>query len=392
MTSNGVAGRRPLRADYVAAHQLLSELREIARALPSGLDEIGLGQSLLQQLNGKADFDHAGLFTLTANGRLVLLTTFGGGLNWDPSVDASKWRSILDSGRGSLVTIGTAGQTAGRSTALLPLRIGDRGTGLVVIEREGAPWPARSLDTAQDVVDAGALQLDTGRLFSDIRTLATMEERHRMAREIHDGIAQDVASLGYLVDEIAAATPDSGTREQVQQLRTELSRIVSELRLSIFDLRSDVQADTGLGATLSSYVQRVGTASGMTVHLVLDESTQRLGVAAETELLRIAQEAIANARRHAQARNLWVTCRVHPPNAFLRIVDDGQGLGSPRNDSYGLEIMRERAARLGAQLTVRDRDGGGTVVETLLDGTDAFPIGADQRTGRDDGGDHSPDS
>lgn len=367
MASSGTSGRRPRRSDYVAAHQLLSELREVARALPSGLDEIGLGQTLLQQLRARIDFDQAGLYTLTANDRLILLTGLGGPLSWDANSNAHQWRSVLLTGRRALSPSASQSESGQTATALLPLRVGARATGIVVMERDREPWTDSYLDGAQDIVDAGALQLDTGRLFSEIRTLATMEERHRMAREIHDGIAQDIASLGYLVDEIAAAAPDSQLRAQATQLRGELSRIVSELRLSIFDLRSDVQAETGLGATLSSYVQRVGTASGMTVHLVLDESSHRLGVAAETELLRIAQEAIANARRHAQARNLWVTCRIHPPNAFLRVVDDGQGLGSPRNDSYGLDIMRERAARLGARLTVRDREGGGTVVEAVLD-------------------------
>ena len=74
-------------------------------------------------------------------------------------------------------------------------------------------------------------------------------------------------------------------------------------------------------------MRSVGTGSGLTVHLVLDESAYRLPIEAETELLRVAQEAITNARKHARARNLWVTCRVDPPRAFLRIADDGKGLG-----------------------------------------------------------------
>jgi hypothetical protein len=118
----------------------------------------------------------------------------------------------------------------------------------------------------------------------------------------------------------------------------------------------------------------VGAGSGLTVHLVLDESAHRLTIEAETELLRIAQEAVTNARKHARAKNLWVTCRVDPPRAFLRVADDGDGLGSPRLDSYGLEIMRERAVRLGASLAIRNRVGGGTVVEvTVGPGTTVTP-------------------
>ena len=64
--------------------------------------------------------------------------------------------------------------------------------------------------------------------------------------------------------------------------------------------------------------------------------------------------------------------RVDPPRAFLRVADDGKGLGSPRTDSYGMEIMRERTSRVGAGLTVRNRVGGGTVVEVTL-GSNARP-------------------
>jgi len=142
--------------------------------------------------------------------------------------------------------------------------------------------------------------------------------------------------------------------------------MVTELRLSIFDLRSDVAPATGLGAALSSYVRGVGTDSELTVHLVLDESNTRLSIEAESEILRIAQEAVTNARRHSQARNLWVTCRVDPPRAFLRVADDGRGMGKARSDSYGMEIMRERATRIGAGLSIRQRVGGGTVVEVVL--------------------------
>jgi len=179
-------------------------------------------------------------------------------------------------------------------------------------------------------------------------------------------VAQEVAALGFVVDDLTARSDDPEVREDLRALRDELTRIVSELRLSIFDLRSDVQPSAGLGAALTSYVRSVGTGSSLTVHLVLDESPYRLPIEAETELLRVAQEAITNARKHARARNLWVTCRVDPPRAFLRVADDGRGMGTARNDSFGLEIMRERSARLGASLTVRQRVGGGTVVEVSL--------------------------
>ncbi len=353
---------------YGAAHLLLSQLREVARALPTGLDEVSLGQTLLLNLRSETPYDRAALYTMNDQHRLLALTIIGTDrVEWDPETTDNRWAQAIatrqwSAGCGSL----TDPHNSDAAGAVLPLRLDDRSIGVVAIERDGPVWSGESLDAAQSIMDGAALQVDTGRLFSEVRVLATMEERRRLAREIHDGIAQEVASLGYAVDAITADVGDDRQREQLQQLRVELTRIVNELRLSIFDLRSDVAPDTGLGAALSSYVRQVGMTSGLTVHLVLDESSQRLAVAAETELLRIAQEAVTNVRKHSQAANLWVTCRVAPPTAFLRIADDGQGRGSPRIDSYGLEIMSERASRLGAKFSVRDRVDGGTVVEVTV--------------------------
>jgi signal transduction histidine kinase len=168
------------------------------------------------------------------------------------------------------------------------------------------------------------------------------------------------------MDDMAYRAGTEEQRQALQSLRADLTRIISELRLSIFDLRSEVHASTGLGAALSDYVRTVGASSDLTVHLVLDESPHRLRTEAEAELLRIAQEAITNVRKHARAENLWVTCRIRPPHAMLRIEDDGLGLRRARADSYGMEIMRERARRLGADLVVSERDGGGTVVSMTM--------------------------
>ncbi|MDP3971817.1 MAG: sensor histidine kinase [Candidatus Nanopelagicales bacterium] len=361
---------------YLAAHELLSQLAQLSRALPAGLDEIRLAQVLLEQIALETPYDRAAFYSVNDLDHLVPVTTLGADhLKWE-SRDVARSAEDLAPGRsGRTIDLTPKSQPAsarpnsgpnpGSFAAILPAWVGDRRIGVAVIERDNGPWTVDQLAAAERTVADAAIQLDAGRLFSDVRALATAEERRRLAREIHDGVAQEIASLGYQADDIAAGCPDPRTEQAIRALRRELSRVVTELRLSIFDLRADVQADGGLGAALSSHVRQVGAASGLTVHLVLDESSRRLGSAAETELFRIAQEAITNARRHSSAENLWVTCRVHPPQALLRVADDGQGLGSARIDSYGLDIMQERARRMGAQFTVRDREGGGTVVEVV---------------------------
>ncbi|MBA2774422.1 MAG: hypothetical protein H0U36_10325, partial [Nocardioidaceae bacterium] len=257
------------------------------------------------------------------------------------------------------------GRASHRFRACLPMLVGARVIGVVVVDGPESV-PAADLSLAQATLDDDAVRLESAVLFSDVRALATVEERSRLAREIHDGIAQEIASLGYLVDDLARDQCNQRHQDGLKDLRNELTRLVTELRLSIFDLRSGVSSNDGLGSVLGDYVRAVGKSSSMTVHLSLEESPRRLRLDVETELLRIAQEAVTNARKHARAVNLWVTCRVEPPFAEVRIEDDGRGAVRTRDDHYGLHIMKERASRINAVLTFADRLGGGTVVSAVL--------------------------
>jgi signal transduction histidine kinase len=262
-----------------------------------------------------------------------------------------------------------SGNREARHRIVLPLRIGNRMIGVAVSSGVAAP-DSGTVSALMHEVDAHSMRLDTALVFDEIRTMATADERQRLAREIHDGIAQEVASLGYVVDHMASTTRDPTVAQGLRDLRKELSRVVADLRLSIFDLRSDVSATNGLGSALSDYVRQVGAKSDLTVHLTLNEAPTRLAPAVEAELLRIAQEAVTNARKHASARNLWVDCWTDPPRASLTIRDDGQGISGRRDDSYGISIMRERAQRIDASLEVTSESEPdkprGTVVQVKV--------------------------
>lgn len=354
---------------YAAAYRLLSQLRPVARQLSVGLDPGTIAQGLLQTLKDVHDFERGAVFVRTGAGRLVPMAFIGASrIDWEVDISADgpfaeAWLSQRPQ-RLSRQLSGTPG-----SALVIPLVIGLRTFGLVGFETVRHTLGPADAAQAARLVEDSALRLETALLFDDVRDLATAEERRRVAREIHDGIAQELSYLGYFVDGLAAEAR-SGTTEdiesQLQQLRTEITRIVSELRMSIFDLRSEVDVHGGLGAALSEYVRTVGRQSGLTVHTSLAESANRLPAETEAELLRIAQEAITNARKHAEAENLWVSLSVDPPRALLRIEDDGRGLGRARSDSYGLQIMRERAKRLRTNVDVVPREPRGTIVEVSL--------------------------
>jgi len=364
----GIQSRSPTNESYAAAYRLISQLRTVSRQLSSGLDAVSIGQSLLQSLRAKVLFECGVVYTRTRGGRLVPLAFEGcDRVDWEASLSGDSLFGEVWSTQQPMTRATSFTGAPGTWSTVLPLRIGLRTFGVVAIEsRDDRAVTPADLRDCMSITDEAALRLETALLFNEVRSIATAEERRRLAREIHDGIAQELASLGYVVDDLRARARGSDLEQPLRDLRTEITRIISELRLSIFDLRSEVQPNIGLGAALSDYVRSVGAASAMVVHLELDESPQRLSSESEAELLRIAQESVTNARKHAGANNLWVACHVDPPYAFLRVEDDGRGLGTRRVDSFGIEIMRERANRLGGQLTVGERTAGGTFVEVVV--------------------------
>ena len=123
--------------------------------------------------------------------------------------------------------------------AVVPLRGAQQTLGYCVLV--GVPrWTHELDERALEVADEFAVRLDTAVLFDDVRALATAEERNRIAREMHDGVAQEIVGLGYLVDEIESISDQAQTRELATALRAEITRLVSEIRFSIFDLRHEV--------------------------------------------------------------------------------------------------------------------------------------------------------
>ncbi|MBO4209593.1 GAF domain-containing sensor histidine kinase [Micromonospora echinofusca] len=360
---------------YAEATRLLTQLRSVARQLPGAtLDPGGISEHLLEELRTVARADRAAVLSASGGGRLVVLAQVG--------VDRVDWETTLDAD--SAIADAWASQqpqTAHRSQArshrggevsalVVPLVAGVRTVGLVTLEADAAnAYPAPVVSRVTALTRPAALRLEAALLFDEVRSLATNEERQRLAREIHDGVAQELVMVGYGIDNALATVHSDAeeTEEALRTLRAEVTRVITELRLSLFELRSEVDRHGGLAAAIAEYARTVGASGGLRVHLSLDESTARLPAATEAELLRIAQEAVTNARKHAGATNLWVTCEVDPPYAQIEVSDDGQGIADQRPDGrYGLAIMAERAERIRGRLEIRPRQPSGTTVAVVL--------------------------
>jgi len=330
-------------ASYRSAVGLIRRLEALSGKLSGGLDAVGIAEQIMAEANSAVATRSAGVFVRTATGAMAPLRysvgTQPGAMAWADPLSAKCWEYEAMTLRDQHVAI--------------PLVANDEMIAVLVLDTLHTIEPRAALDL-RSRLGRHAVQLQAALLFGRVRDAAMSQERQRIAREVHDGVAQDVASLGYLVDNLATSATDPAQQQQIGRLRQEVTRVVTELRHSIFDLRHEIAAGAGLGESLSTYANQVSVTSPMAVHVTLDEKGPRLPGNVEYELLRIAQEAMANARKHSGAANLWLRCTVRSPYAEIEVRDDGTQRHTPKADSQGLMIMRERSRGLGAELVIEE--------------------------------------
>jgi signal transduction histidine kinase len=328
-------------ASYRSAVGLIRRLEALSGKLSGGLDPVGIAEQIMDEADSVVPTRSAGVMVRSPSGEMAPLRysvgTVPGAMEWAEALSAKCWEYEAMMLR--------------ERHAAIPLVANDEMIAVLVIDTLQDLESSAALDL-RSRLGRHAVQLQAALLFGRVRDTAMNQERQRIAREVHDGVAQDVASLGYLVDNLATSSADPVQREQIGVLRGELTRVVTELRHSIFDLRHEIAAGAGLGESLSAYANQVSATSPMTVHVTLDEKGPRLPADVEHELLRIAQEAMANARKHSGAANLWLRCTVRSPYAEIEVGDDGTSQHTPKADSQGMKIMRERSRAIGAQLVV----------------------------------------
>jgi signal transduction histidine kinase len=264
-----------------------------------------------------------------------------------------------------------AGHAAVRLAA--PLQRGGQTIGLLAI---GSATPrgfdADEVETLASLANQATIALEHARLEARLRELAVVEERERIARELHDGIAQ---VLGYVntkaqaIDGFLASGRIDEARVQVGELGAAARAVYVDVREAILGLRSPIQPGQGLGAAIDAHARRVAADGRFGLHVAIppDVRDLRLDPEAEAQVYRVVQEALTNVRKHAGARLVRITMAIDDELLRLRIEDDGRGLASipppagvPR---YGLRSMRERAVAIGATLEIRDGRSGGVIVE-----------------------------
>jgi signal transduction histidine kinase len=219
---------------------------------------------------------------------------------------------------------------------------------------------------AQVLVRQERLVAENARLHERARQAAVLEERQRLARELHDSVTQSLYGVS-LHAEAASRALTAGDAEPVasnlREIRETTQEALGEMRLLLFELRPPLLEERGLVGALQSRLGAVEARAGLVTELH-GEGAERLEPETEQELYRLAQEALNNVLKHAHARHVAVRLDVSADRAILEVVDDGVGFEpSLRNGGgFGLPGMRERAERLGGTLQVESEPGGGTRV------------------------------
>ena len=211
----------------------------------------------------------------------------------------------------------------------------------------------------------------TARLYADAQELAVLEERSRMARELHDAVSQTLFSLVYEARAAAdrVQSDPAAAAEHLSEVQQQAAGALDEMRNLVLALRPKSLERDGLAATLHDHVEGLRRIHQAAIEARIDEAEplppdQQLGI------LRIAQEALHNAVKHAGPVPIRLDLRQAGDAIRLVVSDEGAGFDiktmSRTRRTVGLHAMRERAHAMGANLTIESRPGGGSVIRLIL--------------------------
>ncbi|HEX9077901.1 MAG TPA: sensor histidine kinase, partial [Anaerolineae bacterium] len=222
--------------------------------------------------------------------------------------------------------------------------------------------------------------IENAELYKQVRYMATLEERDRLAREMHDNLAQMLGFINIktsLTDDLLARNQIAQARASLLELKGIAKEAYTDVRDSIFSLRT-TSADWGLVATLRDYCSQYRAQYGIDTELFLqDDEIARFPAEVEVQVQRIIQEALTNVRKHSSASRARVRFERDDHHVRISVEDNGRGfdpmkMAEDGSRHFGLQIMRERAESVGGELEIHSQPNSGTRVTVQVP---AFPAG-----------------
>jgi ligand-binding sensor domain-containing protein/two-component sensor histidine kinase len=248
--------------------------------------------------------------------------------------------------------------------ALLPVRIAPR-------YYQTSWFLLLTIALAAALIAGAAISLYRLRLaYIQRRYELVLAERTRIAREVHDTLMQGVTGISLQLEVASQQILDSpaAAKTRVDRALTRLDAVLAEARQCILELRAHDPVEGDLGRAVTTLVQELSEGHAITTRVAVDGDPRKLSPRVETELLRIAREAITNALVHSGASVLEVSLRFEPRHVRLLLCDDGKGFDLQQipYSHFGIRGMRERAQQLGAEWQLRSAPGAGTAVEVAV--------------------------
>lgn len=262
--------------------------------------------------------------------------------------------------------------SAVKSEMTVPLKIKDRVIGVLDIQSDQPDdFDETDLVVMELLAGQAAIALENARLYKQAQQLAVVEERNRLARDLHDSVTQSIYSLTLLA-EAGQRMIQAGDTAVIQQNQERLSAIsqqaLQEMRLLVYELRPFDLRQAGLAAALENRLEVVERRAGVDVEYTVSGEIC-LPEAVEEALYRIAHEALNNALKHAQATAVAVTIEASPGAICLQVTDNGRGFETAlaeRLGGLGLVSMRERVEMLNGRFNLISEPGSGTTIQVEI--------------------------
>jgi len=200
---------------------------------------------------------------------------------------------------------------------------------------------------------------------------ATLEERTRLARELHDGLAQDLWFAKLKHERLVAYVPDD-QKELAQEVTQAIDSAIAEAKQAVVTMRAGDDRERPLGELMSHTIDDFAARSGVRADFSAADLPESLPPRTQVELLRILQEALTNVRKHADATVVRVSADLQEDTLHMVIIDNGRGFRPEETSGEGLGVqgMKERARLMGGELRVMSEPSGGTTVDLVVPARD----------------------
>ena len=269
-------------------------------------------------------------------------------------------------------TVPTAKRILGQQVYVgAPMRAKGQAVGVLsVIGAEGRQFNAEEVALLASIADQMGVAVENAQLYEQAEALAVAEERQRLAREIHDTLAQGLTGINLQLEAVESALElQKGelVLERLNRARQLADQSLAEARRSVWALRSESLAKKELANALRDSVQGLTAGTGLVVTIEVQDELPQFPAELKTDLLRVAQEAVMNVVKHADAKHLTIRLKYQANDIELQIEDDGRGflvghtrIGGEEGGGFGLTAMRERMARHGGTLGIDSHPQCGT--------------------------------